>query len=182
MTIEAGPAELYTTRARAADVPALVELVNGAYRGEKPPRGWSSEAGLIAGRRLEPAAAAALVAGPASAVLVVRAQSGLFGAVALRGTRPQVAEVEWLAVRPSLQGNGLGRALLETAGAWARAELGAATLELAVLAPREELLAWLERRGFAPTGERRVLPTAESFGEPRAEGLTLDVLARALAA
>jgi len=181
MTIEAGPAELYTTAARAADVPALVELVNAAYRGEKPPRGWTSEAGLVAGRRLEPAAAAALVAGPDSAVLVVRAQSGLFGAVALRRRPAGVAEIEYLAVRPSLQGNGLGRALLATAEAFARAELGAATLELAVLAPREELLAWLERRGFAPTGERRVLPAAEAFGEPRTEGLTLDVLARPLA-
>ena len=56
MTIDAGPDELYTTLARAADVPALVALVNGAYRGESSRRGWTTEADLVGGTRIDAAA------------------------------------------------------------------------------------------------------------------------------
>ena len=49
MTIDAGPDELFTTLGTARDVPAIVALVNAAYRGLASRRGWTSEADLIEG-------------------------------------------------------------------------------------------------------------------------------------
>jgi GNAT superfamily N-acetyltransferase len=177
MTIEAGPDELYTTLAKAADVPALVALVNGAYRGEPSRRGWTSEADLVAGPRVDDAALAALVDAPDQALLVLRAQSGLFACAHVAPLGAGVAALRLLAVRPALQGNGTGRRLLAAAERAARERFAAQSLDVAVLAGREELLAWLERRGYRPSGATRAFAAGDAgLGSPRRGDLEFLVL------
>ena len=38
--------------ASAADAPALVDLINSAYRGESSKAGWTTEADLLGGQRV----------------------------------------------------------------------------------------------------------------------------------
>jgi ribosomal protein S18 acetylase RimI-like enzyme len=183
MTIEAGPGELYTTRARAADVPALVELVNGAYRGETSRRGWTTETDLVGGLRVDAAAIEAILAAPEQAILVLRAQSGLFACAHVAKLGADVASLGLLAVRPALQANGLGRQMIAAAERYAREHYGACFMEMTVLAEREELVAWYERRGYRPTGETRSFPyNDERSGVPLRDDLTMLVLRRPLAA
>jgi ribosomal protein S18 acetylase RimI-like enzyme len=85
------------------------------------------------------------------------------------------------AVRPGLQGGGIGRAILDEAARIARDDWGAATLELTTITQRTDLIAWYERRGFARTGELRPFPYGEPrYGLPRRDDLEQAVLARAL--
>ena len=181
MTIDAGPDELYTTRARAADVPALVELINGAYRGESSRRGWTTEADLVGGQRIDAATLEDIIAAPDQALLVVRAQSGLFACAHIRRLADGGAYLALLTVRPALQGSGMGRRMLAAAERYAAATFGARVMEITVVRDREELVAWYERRGYAPTGEPQPFPyNDERFGVPKREGLTMLVMRRAL--
>lgn len=84
------------------------------------------------------------------------------------------------AVRPGLQGGGVGSRLLAAAEARAR-ELGKSRIEMTVIGVRSELIAYYERRGYAATGEKRPFPYGdERFGEPRRDDLEFVVLAKSL--
>jgi GNAT superfamily N-acetyltransferase len=181
MTIEAGPDELYTTLARAADVPALVELVNGAYRGDSSRRGWTTETDLVGGQRIDAAALAEILAAPDQALLVLRAQSGLFACAHVSKRAAGVAGLGLLTVRPALQGSGFGRQMLAAAERYAREHFEARQMEMTVIADREELIAWYERRGYRLSGETRPFPYRdERFGVPKRDGLQVVVLTRPL--
>jgi ribosomal protein S18 acetylase RimI-like enzyme len=181
VTIEAGPGELFTTLAREADVPAVVELVNSAYRGASSRRGWTTEADLLGGQRTDAEAILALIAAPDSAILVVRGQSGLGACVHVRKERDGVAHVGMLTVRPALQGSLMGRQLLAAAESYAHRHLGARVVEMTVIDLREELIAWYERRGYRRTPETRPFPYGdERFGIPLRADLRFVVLRREL--
>jgi hypothetical protein len=54
---------------------------------------------------------------------------------------------------------------------------------MAVLAQRDDLIAWYERRGYRRTGERRPFPYGdERYGIPRRPDLVFDVLSKPLTA
>jgi GNAT superfamily N-acetyltransferase len=183
MTLDAGPDALYTTLARAADAPAVAQLVNLAYRGAASRRGWTSEADLLDGERIDAPTVAALIAAPGSAILVVRGQKGLNAAAHVWRESPATAGLGLLAVRPTLQGSLLGRHMLAAAERYALRELGAHALELTVIDRREELIAWYERRGYVLSGERRPFPADGSEGGvPARAALVLLVMRRELAA
>jgi hypothetical protein len=57
------------TVAGAADIDAIVALVNGAYRGDSSRRGWTTEADLLGGQRADADGIAALIEERGNAVL-----------------------------------------------------------------------------------------------------------------
>ncbi len=85
------------------------------------------------------------------------------------------------AVRPTLQGGGLGRQVLAEAERLAREEWDADELHLTVITAREDLIAWYLRRGFARTGRRSAFPYGEErFGRPKREDLEFELLVKEL--
>ena len=181
MTIDAGPDELFTTLATPRDAPAIVALVNAAYRGLASRRGWTSEAGLVEGPRTDEESVAALVAAPGNAILVLRGPSALNGCVHVEKAADELAYIGMLSIRPAMQGSLFGRSLLAAAERFASREYGARTIELTVVDVREELIAWYERRGYRLTGELRPFPTGESkLGTPTRDDLNFVVFRRAL--
>jgi GNAT superfamily N-acetyltransferase len=181
MTLEAGPDELFTTVARAADVPALVALVNAAYRGTPSRRGWTSEEHLLAGTRVAAADISELLAAPDGAMLLIRGQSALNGCVHLKKTDADTVYLSLLSVRPAMQSSQLGRSLLAAAERYAREQFAAKRIEMTVIEQREELLAWYERRGYTRTGELRPFPYDDArLGTPTRDDLRFVVLERRL--
>ncbi|WP_432547486.1 GNAT family N-acetyltransferase [Kineococcus sp. SYSU DK004] len=169
------------------DVPAVVALVESAYRGEASRGGWTTEADLLDGRRTDEAAVAAVVDAPDALVLLALdpADAGddaaPVGCCELRRAG-QDAYFGMFAVDPSRQGRGTGRALLAAAEAEAVRRWGAGALEMTVIAQRTDLVAWYERLGFRATGERRPFPYGdERFGVPRRDDLEFAVLRRPVA-
>src|SRR3954468_24940885 len=103
---------MITRAATSADVPAIVELVESAYRGESSRTGWTTEADLLDGQRTDAATVSAAVTGDAVRLLVVAAEGGeppRWSQVARHGGGCHCGP---FAVRPSRQGNGVGRTLL----------------------------------------------------------------------
>lgn len=91
--------------------------------------------------------------------LLVATQAGLVvGCVAVRDVEGEdrLAHLGQLCVEPVLQGRGIGRALILAAERTARDSFGAQRVEMVVIDHRDALLAWYARRGYLPTGERRL--------------------------
>jgi len=132
-------ARVATTR----DIPALVRLINIAYR---------VEAFFIQGERTSAEEVRGLMdlAGAAFLVFDGAAPEGLAGSVyvEVRGNRGHFG---LLAVEPAMQGRGLGRALIAAAEEYCRAARCTA-LDLEVFDVRSELPPFYRACGFHPVG------------------------------
>jgi ribosomal protein S18 acetylase RimI-like enzyme len=170
-----------------AELEAVVDLVNSAYRGGGAKVGWAHESDYIDGQRTSLAdLTAELAADPTPALLVLRREAGgdiLACAMVERVFDPDgqvVGYIGMVTVRPDLQAGGVGRGMLEAAERHA-VQLGATRARMTVVSIRDTLIAWYERRGYRLTGERRPFPYGdERFGVPRVQGLEFVVLEKAL--
>jgi ribosomal protein S18 acetylase RimI-like enzyme len=167
--------------ATIADAPAVVALVNSAYRGESSRAGWTTEADLLDGQRVDVEGLTSTIATAGNIVLVCKDDEGLVGCVHLRQDI-DTCHLGMLTIRPAAQGAGLGRQLLAAAERWAIDRWSSRAIEMTVIAQRATLIAWYERRGYRRTGERRPFPYGDPrFGLPRRDDLVFEVL-RKLAA
>lgn len=168
--------------ARAADVAAIVGLVQSAYRGEASRQGWTTEADLLEGQRTDAAQVSAVISRPGGRMVLALGDGGaVAGCCELEQHAGSVAYFGMFSIRPGLQGNGIGRALLAESERMAASELRCARMELTVITQRAELIAWYERRGYRRTGQRRPFPYGDPrFGVPRRPDLAFEVLTKAL--
>ncbi len=167
--------------ARPGDAAALQPLVHRAYRGDSARAGWTHEADLLDGQRIDAADLESLIADPTQAVIVAEASGAAVGCVQVSDRGQGLAYLGMLTVDPALQGSGLGRALIDEAERVARDRFGADRMEMTVIIQRTELIDWYVRRGYALTGERRPFPAKDpKFGLPRREDLEFVVLGRKL--
>jgi GNAT superfamily N-acetyltransferase len=167
--------------AAAADVDAIVALVESAFRGEASRAGWTTEADLLDGRRTGPDEIAAILADPARCVLVERdPDGGLLASVVLKRDG-DAAWLGMLAVRPRRQGAGIGKRVVAAAEAWAARQWQSRRMRMTVIVQRHELIAWYERRGYRRTGETAPFFYGdERFGRPRRDDLSFVVLEKPL--
>jgi GNAT superfamily N-acetyltransferase len=175
--------ELILTFALAGlgDVPALLALIQSAYRGDTARSGWTHEADLLEGQRTDAEALAAMLSDPNFRVLTAAEDEALIGCVSVEDRGEGLAYLGLLTVAPERQAAGLGRALITAAERAARAAFGARRIEMTVIAQRPELIAYYERRGYRLTGERRPFPHGdERFGRPRDPALAFVVLEKGL--
>jgi ribosomal protein S18 acetylase RimI-like enzyme len=172
-----------TVRAATADdVAAIVALVESAYRGDESRAGWTTEADLLDGQRTDVDVVVRTIASSSSTVLLATDEAGsLVACCQLDRHDEGVSHFGLFAVRPGLQGVGVGRDLLARAEDYARENFGAATMEMTVIAQRIELISWYERRGYRSTGQTRPFPYGdERFGLPRRDDLHFVVLSKSL--
>jgi ribosomal protein S18 acetylase RimI-like enzyme len=167
--------------AEHGDIPAIVELVDSAYRGDASRAGWTTEADLLDGQRTDARAVAEIVASPGRVMLLAEADGVLAGCCQLERRPPAGAYFGMFSVWPTAQGQGWGRQILAEAERLAREQWGAATMMMTVLEQRQDLIGWYERRGYLPTGESRPFPYGNArFGIPRRADLSFVVLAKSL--
>lgn len=165
--------------ASEADFPAIVDLVNAAYRGHGAVASWNIETGILEGTRLtESLLKEDLAAKPDAHFLITRdSQTGvIIGTVWLEPVKDDTWYLGLFTVSPALQKQHLGRALLSAAEEFAR-ERGARSMRMGVLNVRGPLIAWYQRRGYAQTGETEPFPYGDDrFGKPLRDDLEFVVL------
>lgn len=163
-----------------ADAPALVDLINSAYRGESSKAGWTTEADLLGGQRVDLKGMLEMIATPGSVFLVEERDRVFVGCLRLERTGEE-CYLGLLTVRPTLQAGGIGRQLLTSAERWAIEHWSSRAIHMTVIVQRQELLAWYERRGYQRTGTRKPFPYGdERFGLPRRPDLEFEVLRKQL--
>ncbi|HRN61050.1 MAG TPA: GNAT family N-acetyltransferase [Luteimonas sp.] len=163
-----------------ADVPALVALVTSAYRGEASRDGWTTEADFLDGARIDPEVLRADLARPRSRVLVAEDDSGL-AACAHVAEEDGAGYFGMFAVRPRLQGSGLGKTLLAEAERIAREDWSLPAMRMTVIDLREALIAFYERRGYRRTGQFKPFPYGDPrFGIPLRDDLRFELLEKRL--
>ncbi|KAL2116166.1 hypothetical protein VTJ04DRAFT_10421 [Mycothermus thermophilus] len=184
--------------ATADDAAVIQPLVQSAYRGEESRQGWTTEADILAGNRIDIPGVIQKITNPNGTVLLATTISKEdpekeIPIACCELTRipspdspdaPPKAYFGMFAVSPRQQGRGIGRRVLAHAEAHARKLWGASHLEMTVVCGRPELIAWYERRGFTRTGETRPFPfeEIEKMGGKviREGGLWFEVLVKEL--
>lgn len=165
--------------ATLADVMAVVELVQSAYRGEASRAGWTTEADLLDGQRTDQEEISQIIRGAGSSRIRLAERSGeLIACVRIETeTKANAGYIGMVSVRPTLQSSGIGRQLLIEAERIIRDELKLSSARMTVIGQRDTLIAWYARRGYLPSGEREPFPYENPrAGKPRRTDLYFEVL------
>ncbi len=123
---------------------------------------------------------AAVITAPGSRLLLVERDGE---AVACRQLehRGEAAYFGMFAVRPELQGAGLGKRIIAEAERRVRELWDVREMHMTVISVREELIAWYERRGYRRTGRTTPFPYGdERFGVPQRDDLEFELLVKPL--
>jgi len=152
--------------ATPSDIPALLALVNSAFRGDSARQGWTHEADLLHGDlRTDEASLRDLLQQPGGTVLKYCTDTGHMEGCVYLQQKTNELYLGMLTVEPAQQGAGIGKLLLAAAEAHAQ-QLGCAKIRMRVLSTRHELLAWYERHGYWLTGETEPYAFDHKFGVP----------------
>lgn len=169
---------LHFRAAGAADVAAVVALVESAYRGDSGRRGWTTESDLLDGHRTDVDAVTALLQAPDDCVLLAEAAGRLVASCHVQ-RQGAWGYFGMFAVDPMQQGAGVGKQVLAEAERVVRERWHCRAMRMTVIEQRGELLAWYQRRGYRRTGEFEPFPYGdERFGIPRRDDLRFAVLAK----
>ena len=166
--------------ATEADIDAIVALVTSAYRGESSRAGWTTEADLLDGARIDPEVLRADIARDGSRVVLAERDSALLACahVAVDG---DAGYFGMFSVVPGLQGGGIGKQVLAECERIVRDEWRLPAMRMTVIDVRDELIAFYERRGYRRTGILKPFPYGDArFGEPKRGDLRFEVLEKVL--
>ncbi len=131
-------------------------------------------------RRIDAAGVEEILGAPERTIIVVEIDGNLAGCTELTKQESH-AVLGTLAVRPELQGRGIGSAIIREAERICRDEWETKEVRLQVLHMRNDILAWYDRLGYKPNGERAPFPYGnERVGIPKRDDLEFIVLAKVL--
>lgn len=166
--------------ATPADIDAIVALVTSAYRGETSRSGWTTEADLLAGARIDPEVLHSDIQRDRSLVLLVEQDDRLLGCAHI-ADEEGAGYFGMFAVSPAQQGGGIGKQLIEEAERLVFDQWGLMLMRMTVIDVRAELIAFYERRGYRRTGVIKPFPYGdERFGVPLRGDLRFEVLEKPL--
>ena len=166
--------------ATEADIDAIVALVTSAYRGESSRAGWTTEADLLDGARIDPEVLRADIARDGSRVVLAERDGALLACahVAIEG---DAGYFGMFSVVPGLQGGGIGKQVLAECERIVRDDWRLPAMRMTVIDVRDELIAFYQRRGYRRTGITKPFPYGDArFGEPKRDDLRFEVLEKTL--
>lgn len=159
----------------------LSDFVNAAYRGDSSRIGWTTEADLLDGQRIDPTMLREQIASPDNVILLFRDGAQLIACVFLQ-RRENCAYLGMFTVAPALQGSGIGKKVLGFIEDWVVTHWSVRCIEMCVISKRKELVEWYLRRGYSDTGRREPFPYGEpKYGLPKVADLEMMVLEKHLA-
>ena len=152
--------------ANANDIPALVLLMDSAYRGESAKQGWTSESDLFIGnKRTDEETITRLFKKHGNVFLKHTNEAGEIDGCVLLSKKEKRLYLGMFSVSPTSQGNGIGKKLLAAADDHALRN-GCGSIFMTVITVRKELIEWYERHGYQKTGRILPFPVDERYGIP----------------
>lgn len=172
--------ELTFRRAGEADIDAIVTLVEGSYRGDASRAGWTTEADLLDGMRIDAARVRDDLERDGSLVLLGERDSQMLSCANIC-VEDGAGYFGMFSVLPGLQGGGIGKQMLAEAERIARDDWQLPVMRMTVIDVRDELIAFYERRGYHRTGIHKPFPYGDArFGIPRRGDLRFEILEKSL--
>ena len=165
--------------AEMADLPAIVQLVNSAYRGESGKAGWTTEADLLDGQRTDAEEITRLLNADDSMILLCQQNEVIIASVHLE-KHEEGAYLGMLAVNPCLQSQGLGKRMIVESENIARQLWAAEKMLMQVITLRHDIIAFYQRMGYTKTGRIIPFPTSEKYGIQKVPGIMLEYLEKPL--
>lgn len=163
------------------DIDALIVLVESAYRGDASRKGWTTEADMLDGQRIDREGLVTLVSNPDARLVIVERDAVLVACCELQ-RKGDHAYFGMFSVSPTEQGSGVGKQVLAEAERMARDEWSSREMQMTVIDIRSELIAWYERRGYVRTGIHRPFPYGDArYGLPKRADLRFEILSKPLA-
>lgn len=148
------------------DVTEICALVNSAYRGETSRKGWTTEADLLDGIRIDEQNLLHYIHQKKSVILkCTNEENAITGCMYLKKEKEHLY-LGMLTVAPHLQAKGIGKMLLKAAEEKA-AEFDCKSIVMSVITSRHELINWYKRHGYRETGLKQPFPKDERFGIPK---------------
>ncbi|MFZ2236781.1 MAG: GNAT family N-acetyltransferase [Dokdonella sp.] len=154
--------ELTFRHATHGDINAIVALVQSAYRGDASRAGWTTEADMLDGQRIDASMLETMLANPAATFLLAERSDRLIACCELQH-KGDDAYFGMFSVVPAEQGSGIGKEVLAEAERVVCDDWQCTRLEMTVIDVRDALIAWYERRGYVRTGLHSPFP----YGDPR---------------
>lgn len=142
------------------DIPTLTSLLNRSYRGESSRAGWTTEADLLSGKRIDETGVMQLLNDPDSLILIAKSDETILATIHAHHETDTV-HFGLFAVEPSLQGGGIGKEMLAFAESEAIQKWGVSTAVMEVISKRHELIEYYERRGYVRSGEIIAFPESD---------------------
>lgn len=165
--------------ALADDAAAIARLVNSAYRGDSSRQGWTTEADLLEGDRINADQVRELILADDSVILLCLQNEQLSGCVHLQKTE-SAAYLGMFVVKPDQQGSGIGKQFMQAAETLAQQSWQVQTIWMTVITLRHELIAYYERRGYTRTGQFKPFPSEISKEVMLVPDLHFEVLEKRL--
>ena len=152
--------------ATTADIPALLPIINSAFRGDSARQGWTHESDLIQGeRRTDEETLVKILNDPDAVMLKYTDEQGIIQGCVHLQNKPRGLYLGMLTVNPALQGAGIGKKFLAAADERAQ-QLGCPCIYMTVISVRTELIAWYQRHGYVLTEEREPFLVDPKYGSP----------------
>lgn len=139
------------------DAELVAQLVNRGYRGDTSRTGWTTEADLLIGTRIDAEGVRLLLEADDAFILLCLQEQVIIGCVHCEKTQ-DAAYFGMFVVQPDLQGGGIGKQIIHEAEQRAQSLWGVKKMWMTVITLREELIAYYVRRGYQRTGRLRPFP------------------------
>ncbi len=168
--------------AQAADAAAIAGLINSAYRGESSRAGWTTEADLIDGLRTTTQEITQLIQQPHLFILIGEQTTGdidqpVVATICceyLQEDGQYKAKLGMIAVKPTMQNQGIGKQMILAAEAHALKQWPIDMYCMTVVTARDTLIAFYQRLGYQPTGLIRPFPYASDLWQVKVDGLQFE--------
>lgn len=154
------------TQATHSDADSIVHLVNSAYRGDSSRKGWTTEADLLDGIRVDRERMLQMLADDRTVLLKATTADGQLAGVVQLEQQQSAMYLGMLTVAPTMQNWGIGKQLMAAGEQLAR-EKGCAKMVMTVISARDELIQWYQTKGYTQTGNRKPFPQDPRFGIPK---------------
>jgi GNAT superfamily N-acetyltransferase len=161
--------------AKNSDISLIVNFVNNAYRGEKSKKGWTTEAFLLGGNRVDEQIVLEMIHKKNAQIDLLFENSELLGCVYLKQESNDTLYFGMLTVLPEKQSQGIGKFLLNHIEALARLR-HLQKIRLTVIHLRVELIEYYQRRGYVLTGKTEEFPQDPRYGIPQMPLVLLEMI------
>jgi ribosomal protein S18 acetylase RimI-like enzyme len=172
--------ELEFRPAANSDSEVITRLVNSVYRGENAKKGWTSEADLLGGIRIDKKAVDELINADNSVILLAFISGKLAGCVHLEKMENGRCHLGMLSVDVNYQNLKFGRSILDKCEDYAKNVFRCNEMEMKVIGQRKELIDYYLRRGYSITGEKEFFELGKHFGDIKVNDLYFEYLIKKL--